>query len=69
MKPEIPDAYLQLGQYYSDINSLDKAEKYLLLGLKIKPQYHGIIVYNPRDYDYNPMMLLSQIYFKKIDQI
>lgn len=65
MKPEIPDAYLQLGQYYSDINSLDKAEKYLLLGLKIKPQYHGIIVYNPRDYDYNPMMLLSQIYFKK----
>lgn len=65
MKPEIPDAYLQIGQHFVDANSLDKAEKYLLIGLKMKPQYHGIIVYNPRDYDYNPMMLLSQVYFRK----
>ncbi len=65
MKPEIPDSYLQMGQMYSDFNLLDKAEKFLLLGLKMKPQYHGIIVYNPRDYDYNPMMQLAQVYFKK----
>lgn len=65
MKPDFPDAYLQLGQFLSDFNEIDKAESYLLSGLIKKPKYHGIIVYNPRDYDYNPMMLLANVYFRK----
>lgn len=65
MKPEFPDAFLSLGQFFSDYNDVDKAESYLLQGLIRKPKYHGIIVYNPRDYDYNPMMLLANVYFRK----
>lgn len=65
MFPEIPDAYFQLGCLYFEYNMLDAAEKYLLLGLVIKPPYHQMIVFNPRDYDYNPMMTLAKVYFNK----
>lgn len=65
MFPEIPDAFNQLGYLYFSYNMLDLAEKYLLIGLTIKPPYHKMIVFNPRDYDYNPMMALSKIYFNK----
>lgn len=62
---ELPDAYNNLGYLYFDYNQLDNAERYLLKGLTTRPQYHKSIVYNPRDYDYNPMMALSKIYFNK----
>lgn len=65
MKPDYPDAYLQLGNIFFKKNDLDMAEYYLLNGLVKKPPYHSIIVYNPRDYDYNPMMLLAKVYFNK----
>lgn len=65
MFPEYPDSYNQLGYMYFDFGDLDKAEKYLLMGLVTKPQYQKMIVYNPRDYDYNPMMALAKVYFKK----
>lgn len=62
---ELPDAYNNLGYLYFDYNQLDNAERYLLKGLLTKPQYHKSIVYNPRDYDYNPMMALAKVYFNK----
>lgn len=65
MKPECPDAYHQISGLLFEYNMLDKAEFYALFGLRLKPQYHSMIVYNPRDYDYNPMMLLAKIYFNK----
>lgn len=65
MNPLVPDAYCQLGYLCFEYNMLDKAEEYLLMGLKMKPQYHKMIVYNPRDYDYNPMMALAKVYFNK----
>jgi tetratricopeptide (TPR) repeat protein len=65
MFPEAPDAYNALGYLYFSKNFFDKAEKYLLIGLQMKPQYHRTIVYNPRDYDYNPMMALAKVYFNK----
>ncbi len=65
-KPDFPDAYLQLGYIYYEISRFDKAEEYLLLGLKIPPKYQSMIVFNPRDYDYNPMKLLIQVYFKQM---
>jgi len=63
--PDLPDAYNQLGYLYFDYGLYDYAEKYLLLGLVIKPKYHQIIVFNPRDYDYNPMLALAKTYFNK----
>lgn len=65
MRPDYSDAYLQLGYLYFSYRDFDKAESYLLQGLIKKPPYHSIIVYNPRDYDYNPMMLLAKTYFEK----
>ena len=65
MKPHYPDAYIQLGYFFQKHKSYDKAEYYLLYGLKLKPPYHSIIVYNPRDYDYNPMMALAKVYMWK----
>jgi glycosyltransferase involved in cell wall biosynthesis len=65
MRPDAPDAYTQLGFYFFEYGDYNMAEFYTLNGLMKKPPYHSMIVYNPRDYDYNPMMLLSKIYFLK----
>ena len=63
--PDLPDAYNQLGYLYFDYELFDQAERYLLIGLVMKPKYHRMIVYNPRDYDYNPMLALAKTYFNK----
>lgn len=65
LQPNSPDAYLQLGQFYYDLSRLDAAEWHLLQGLVRQPSYNSMIVFNPRDYDYNPMNLLAKVYFKK----
>jgi tetratricopeptide (TPR) repeat protein len=65
MRPDYPDAYLHIGEIMFKYDNLDLAEFYLLNGLMKKPPYHSIMVYNPRDYDYNPMMLLAKVYLKK----
>lgn len=65
MRPDYPDAYNQLGYLYFSHHNYDKAEQYLLWGLVKRPPYHSMIVFNPRDYDYNPMMLLAKVYFNK----
>ena len=65
MKPDIPDAYYQYGLFLFERKMYDNAERYIKFGLILKPQYHNIIVYNPRDYDYNPMMMLAKVYFQK----
>lgn len=65
MNPTFPDAYHALGYLYFDYKMYDQAELYLLLGLKVVPQEHKMIVFNPRDYDYNPMMALAKVYFQK----
>ena len=64
-RPEYPDAYFLMGQLYYRYGRLDDAEKYFLMGLKMRPKYQDIIVYNPRDYDYNPMRMLIKIYDDK----
>lgn len=65
MRPEYPDGYFSLGQLMYRYGRLDDAEKYFLMGLKMRPKYNSIIVYNPRDYDYNPMRMLINIYNDK----
>lgn len=65
MRPDYPDAYLHIGELCFKYDMLELAEFYLLNGLMKKPPYHSIMVYNPRDYDYNPMMLLAKVYLKQ----
>lgn len=63
--PSLPDAYLQLAYYYFDFDNMDKAEEMCLQGMVKKPQIMKMVVYNPRDYDYTPMVLLAKIYQAK----
>jgi len=65
MRPDYPDAYLHIGEVCFKHKMFDLAEMYLLTGLVKKPPYHSIMVYNPRDYDYNPMMLLAKVYLEQ----
>lgn len=65
MNPTCSDAYLKFGEYYFEHDNMDMAEHYILNGLVKKPQYHNMLVYNPRDYDYNPMQLLAKVYYRK----
>lgn len=64
IRPEYPDAYLNLGHIYFTLNKFKEAEKSLLLGLVKKPPYYSIIVFNPRDYDFNPLLLLAKVYWQ-----
>ena len=64
LKPEYPDAYHNLGQIYFNNAKYRDAETNILLGLTKRPPYYSIIVYNPRDYDFTPLMLLSKTYFQ-----
>lgn len=65
LEPMLPDAYLILAYYYFLYGDYDKAEEYSLNGLRKRPQIMKMIVFNPRDYDYNPMMLLAKVYYEK----
>ena len=64
IKPEYPDAYHSLGQVFYNLKRYQDAEKHILLGLTKKPPYYSIIVFNPRDYDFNPLMLLAKTYWQ-----
>lgn len=66
MKVNYPDAYHELGKILFDKGKYEDAERYILRGLMLPPPYHTIIVYNPRDYDFNPMMLLAKVYFQQM---
>lgn len=65
LKPEYPDAYYNVGMFNAVNDNLDLASESYLLGLTKKPPVYSIIVYNPRDYDYNPMKALAKIYVAK----
>lgn len=65
LQPMLPDAYLQLAFAYYSFGDMEKAEQYCLQGLVKRPQIHKMINFNPRDYDYNPLMLLAKIYYQR----
>lgn len=65
LSPMLSDAYFQLAHLYYEQGNWDMAEKYGLQGLVKPPLVHKMIVYNPRDYDFNPMMLLANVYYQK----
>ncbi len=63
MKPEYPDAYHAAGRYYYALGQYDKAKDSILNGLVRPVPYYQIIVYNPREYDYQPLMNLAKCYY------
>lgn len=63
-KPEYPDAYHLQGHLAFEMGDYAKARDSFITGLKKKPPVFQIIVYNPRDYDFVPLMALARTYYK-----
>src|SRR3990167_4203442 len=57
-----PNGYHIKGEILYSMNRFEEARDSVQQGLTMKPPYFSIIVFNPRDYDYNPLMLLAKIY-------
>lgn len=62
LKPLYPDAYIQLGKLYYDLNQYADSVELLKQSLKLTPPYYSIVVFNPRDYDYTPLKALAYTY-------
>lgn len=63
LRPEYPDAYHCAGKMLYDLGQFERAKDMFINGLTRKPPYYKILVYNPRDYDYTPLMNLAKCYY------
>lgn len=63
LKPSYPDAYFMKAKLLFELNKFEDSIEYTKIGLSYKPPIYDIIVYNPREYDYEPLMLLAKCYF------
>jgi glycosyltransferase involved in cell wall biosynthesis len=63
LRPRYPNAYFALGEYNYTKKRLQVAKNFYEIGLQLPVPELEIIVYNPRDYDYNPLLKLMRICF------
>jgi tetratricopeptide (TPR) repeat protein len=63
LKYDYPDAFHTLAQVQKAQGRNKEAVKSTLEGISKKPPVDTAMVYNPRDYDYNPMMTLAHLYW------
>ena len=61
---DYPDAYHTLSHVLKASGAIKEAINAALEGLNRKPPIDSAIVYNPRDYDYNPLMTLANLYWE-----
>lgn len=61
LRPWYPDAYFALGELYLKVGKLQHAKEILEMGFAKKTPEGTAIVWNPRDYDYNPRMQLVSV--------
>ena len=64
MRPWYPNAYFTLAYSFFDARKFKHAKEMLLDGLRKRIPDDTMIVWNPRDYDYNPLSLLAKVYFQ-----
>lgn len=62
MRPNYPDAHIASAKILFTMGRNHEAKDACMMGLQLPPPYHKIIVYNPRDYDLEPLKLLANIY-------
>ncbi|HEY5234656.1 MAG TPA: hypothetical protein VIJ14_00640, partial [Rhabdochlamydiaceae bacterium] len=65
IEPTLPDAYLMMAYFYFSWGDYDNSIRYSLEGLPKRPRIMQMIVFNPRDYDFNPMMLFARALYEK----
>lgn len=64
LRPAYPNVYFKLGEYFYKNKELQRARQYIELGLQMPKPDDSIIVFNPREYDYVPLMLMVNICFE-----
>lgn len=62
LKPTYPDAYFKIADRLYGEKKYDAAINFIEIGFHQPIPDKDIIVYNPRDYDYNPLLMLMHIY-------
>ena len=64
LRPSYPNAYHKASEILYKKNKKERAIQFIEIGLQMPTPETSIIVYNPMDYDYNPLMLLMRIHFE-----
>lgn len=64
LRPDYPNAYIKLGEYAKSQKRLHEARGFLEIGVQLPPPETSIIVFNPREYDYIPLLMLVDIAFE-----
>lgn len=62
LKPEFPDAYLLLGDYYLHLNQPKQALEWLKIGIS-KPKPETLEITDPTLFTYRPMVSMAKAYF------
>lgn len=62
--PTLPNAYHRLAEIKFNKGKYQNCINFTELGLQLPIPETEIVVYNPRDYDYNPLMLMMKAYWK-----
>jgi glycosyltransferase involved in cell wall biosynthesis len=62
LRPWFPDAYFGMGEMMAEIGRFRHAKEFMDMGFKKTPPEDEMIVWNPREYDYNPHMLMARIF-------
>lgn len=65
IRPAYPNAYFKLGELAYNRRKLDTARNFIEIGTQLPVPDKEIIVFNPREYDYYPLMMLLNIAFDK----
>ena len=61
-RPSYPDAHIASARILMSMRRNQEAKEAVMMGLQLPPPYHKAIVFNPRDYDLEPLRLLAEIY-------
>lgn len=64
LRPVYPNAYFSLGYEARKERRFEQALNFLEIGLQLPKPDMTMIVHNPRDYDYNPLMVMMDIYLE-----
>lgn len=64
IRPWYPDAYYNLAQSFFNVQQFKHSREMILTGLTKNPPEDKTVVWNPRDYDFNPLMLLAKVYYQ-----
>lgn len=62
IRPTYPDAYITCAKILCQLKRFQDAKEQVMMSLQLEPPYRKIIVFNPRDYDLEPLKLLAHIY-------